>query len=201
MLEWVWLHASEFSEFIALVGVIATGGAWVVRMLIAGRKQVESLFEGQKSLTKGQETLVAALQEIREQFKPNGGHSLWDMMESIRAYQWNFAETLTDKPVWQSDAVGACVKVNTAYTKLAERSASELIGNGWENLIDPADRARVFVEWGDAITRKRIFESTFRVRSRSGTLYQVKATAMPVVTDTGRLVAYVGRYDDVTKVT
>lgn len=201
MFEWVLEHAGDFGEFIALAGVIATGGIWVVRMLIAGRKQVQGLFEGQKALTDGQTQLVEALQEIREQFKPNGGNSLWDMMESIRAYQWNFAETLTDKPVWQSDPTGSCTKVNTAYTKLAERSASELTGSGWENFVDPADRARVYAEWGDAIERKRIFESTFRVRSRSGTHYQVKATAMPVITENGRLVAYVGRYDDVMKIT
>lgn len=201
MLEWIWTHAGEFGEFIGLVGVIATGGLWVVKMLLAGRKQVAGLFEGQKTLAKSQKDLVEAINEIREQLKPNGGKSLWDVMQSIRAYQWNFAETLTDKPIWESDPTGACMKVNTAYTKLAERNASELVGSGWENFVDPADRARVYTEWTDAIERKRIFESTFRVRSRSGTLYQVKATAMPVVTDTGRLVAFVGRYDDVMKVT
>lgn len=201
MLEWILSHAGEFTEFITLVGIIATGGIWVVRMLLAGRKQVKGLFTEVAQMRKERGEDRQLLQSIAEQFKPNGGSSLWDVMQSIRAYQWNFAETLTDKPIWESDPTGACLKVNTAYTKLAERNASELTGSGWENFVDPADRARVYGEWSDAIERKRIFESTFRVRSRSGTLYQVKATAMPVVTDSGRLVAFVGRYDDVMKVT
>jgi PAS domain S-box-containing protein len=201
MFEWFWLHAGEFSELLALLGVIATSAIGVIRMLIAGRKQVQGLFEGQKRSDKRMDEFGETLKTIADQFKPNGGTSLFDMIQSIRAYQWNFAETLTDKPVWESDANGSCVKVNIAYTKLAERNPSELIGSGWENFVDPADRTRVYTEWCDAVERKRIFESTFRVRSRSGTLYQVKATAMPVVTDTGRLVAFVGRYDDVMKAT
>jgi PAS domain S-box-containing protein len=159
-------------------------------MLMTGRKQVKGLFERVDNLTKTVET-------IAEQFKPNGGSSLYDRIEGIRAYQWNFAETLVDKPVWETDDRGGCVKANSAYLRLTERPLSELTGAGWENIIHPEDRAKVFEDWQDAIARKRAYEGHFRVRSKSGKVFMVKAFASPIETASGRLVAYVGRYDDV----
>lgn len=190
MVIWLLEQAGAFADLIALLSIILTGGAWVIRMLLTGRKQVKGLFDKVDTLTK-------AVDKIAEQFQPNGGSSLYDRIDSIRAYQWNFAETLVDKPVWETDERGNCVKANSAYLKLAERTLSEVQGAGWENFLHPDDRAKVFEDWQDAISRKRAYEGTFRVRSKSGKLYVVRAFASPIETTSGRLVAYVGRYDDI----
>lgn len=201
MVAWLLEQAGNFGDLIALITVIATGGLWVVRMLMAGKKQVESLFTQQKNMQAEQEQIKTVLSDIASQFKPNGGTSLFDMIQSIRDYQWNLAEIVTDKPIWECDEKGQCVRVNLAYTRLAERNSSEMLGAGWENFVHQSDRSRVFDEWTDAVARKRTFETTFRVVSRSGKTFQVKATAKPVETTSGRIVAFVGRYDDVMQVT
>jgi len=185
--------AGDFADLIALGTLVSGGGVWVIRMLLAGRKQVKSLFDRV-------DNLAGTVEKIADQFKTNGGHSLYDRIEAIRAYQWNFAETLVDRPVWETDENGSCVKANSAYLKLTERTMAELTGSGWENVLHPDDRVKVFEEWSDAIHRKRAYEGTFRLRSKSGKIYMVRAFASPIETSGGRLVAYVGRYDDVQPV-
>jgi PAS domain S-box-containing protein len=212
MLEWLLKQAGDLNEFIALVTVITGGGLWVVKMLMAGRKRFEAMFVQNQALQK-------SVNEIVAQLKPNGGTSMFDMVKQahklslenvtmvaqtleavdrIKAYQWQFAETLSDKPIWESDETGSCIRVNTAYAKLAERTVAELTGAGWENFVHPEDRSRVYDEWVDAVNRKRIFEGHFRVRSRSGKTFQVRAVSMPVLTENGKITSFLGRYDEVT---
>lgn len=218
MLQWLLEQAGNFGDLIALMTVIAGGGLWVVKMLLSGRKQVQGLFSGQEALAKTAEQLSAAVKEIGQQLKPNGGTSMFDMiasahkqsvenrdmlsgmreaLDAVRAYQWSFAETIADKPVWESDTQGNCTRINSALAKLSERTPAEFANAGWENFIDPADRSRVYDEWTDAIQRKRTFESSYIVKSRSGKRYKVNAHALPVLADGGRLVGYVGRYDEI----
>jgi PAS domain S-box-containing protein len=205
MLEYLLKEASSLNEFIILLTAISGGGLWVVRMLMTGRKRFEAM--------------QSSVNEIVKQLTPNGGTSMFDMVKQahklsienagvvsqmmeavdrIKAYQWNFAETLTDKPIWECDPSGSYIRINTAFAKLSERTVAELTGAGWENFIHPEDRARVYEEWHDAVTRKRIFEGHFKVKSRSGKTYSVKALAMPVMTESGGVTSFIGRYDEVT---
>lgn len=204
MLEWLLKNSGEFMDIMALGTMIAGGGLYVVRLLMLSKKRFDAL---QKNV-----------EEIVTQLKPNGGHSMFDMVKQaykqsqensqtlsnmqasvnrVHAYQWSFAETITDKPIWESDAKGQCTRVNIAYARIAERTTAELTGSGWENFLHPEDRSRVFDEWTDAISRKRIFESEFRTKSRSGKNYMVKAVALPVFSESNELIAYIGRYDKV----
>lgn len=212
MLEWLLKQAGDLNEFIALVTVITGGGLWGVKMLMAGRRRFEAMFVQNQALQK-------SVNEIVAQLKPNGGTSMFDMVKQahklslenvtmvaqtldavdrIKAYQWQFVETLSDKPIWESDETGSCIRVNTAYARLAERTVAELTGAGWENFVHPEDRSRVYDEWVDAVNRKRIFEGHFRVRSRSGKTFQVRAVSMPVLTENGKITSFLGRYDEVT---
>lgn len=219
MVEWLLKQAGDLNEFIALVTLIAGGGLGVVRMLMAGRKRFEAMIAETKQVKAQGAALQASVNEIVAQLKPNGGSSMFDMVKSahkmsaenatiishvkdtlnsMRAMQWQFAETLSDKPIWECDPSGQCIRVNTTYAKLAERTVAELLGSGWENFVHPEDRSRVYDEWGDAVARKRIFEGNFRVRSRSGKVFMVKATSAPVMTENGKVTSFLGRYDEVT---
>lgn len=212
MIEWLFTNAKAFGDVIALMTTITVGGIWVARRVLLSIKKLENLISGQANL-------AAAVTDISKQLKPNGGTSIFDVIKHanavsernnqaiqnlatditrIRAFQWAFAEALTDKPVFEANDKGECVRVNGSYAKLAERNSPELLGSGWENFIFSSDRQRVFEEWTDAIQRRRIFESSYRVQSRSGRVYDIKCTAIPIFDDDGRKVtAYVGRFDEV----
>ena len=217
-MEWLFENAKQFSDFIALVVVMATGGIWVARRVMLSIKTAQSVLTNQKTFATTQDALVASVADIAKQLKPNGGTSIFDMIRDaykksdennkslkiltdsvakMRAYQRAFTETVTDKPVFETDEKGACVYVNMPYTKLAERNSPELLGNGWEIFVHYSDRARVFEEWHDAVVRKHIFESAYKVQSKSGKVYSVKVIAIPVIDDFGNPTAFIGRFDDV----
>jgi PAS domain S-box-containing protein len=206
MLVWLFEEAGKFADVITLIGVIAAGGAGVVRMLLASKKRVEALFE--------------AVERIETQFKPNGGSSIFDILKQtqaqtaatavkvsqlgealgkVKAWQWTFAETLPT-PMWESDERGQCIRINSALSKLVNRSLEDMTGAGWENIIDKPDRQRVWVEWQDAIAKSRTFELSYVVTSRGGLKYNVDASATPITNEAGRVVSYIGRYTKVEPV-
>ncbi len=220
-MEWFLLNAKQFSDFIGLVIIIVTGGIWVARRVVFSIKKLESVLKNQSEFTAVVADLKASVDDVRKQLKPNGGTSIFDIindvkkkaettsttvgeisegMTKMRAYQWGFVETVTEKPVFEANEQGHCVRVNAAYAKLAERNSPELLGSGWENFVCYSDRARVFDEWSDAIARKRIFESKYKVQSKSGKCYSVDVTAIPVLDDNGKVAAYIGRFDNVKEV-
>lgn len=220
-MEWFFENAKQFSEVIALIGVIATGGIWVARRVMLSIKTAQSVLTNQKTFTTNQDALIASVADIAKQLKPNGGTSIFDMVRDayrkseenntalksltdgvakVRAYQRAFTETVTDKPVFETDEKGSCVYVNMPYAKLAERNSPELLGNGWEIFVHYSDRSRVFDEWQDAVSRKRIFESIYKVQAKSGKIYSVKVIAIPVIDDFGNTTAFIGRFDEVKEV-
>lgn len=210
-MDWLFDTAKGFGDLIALIGVIATGGIWVARRVLLSIKKLENIITSQASL-------AVAVSNISKQLQPNGGTSIFDVVKAanamsmknneaindlrdhisrIRAYQWTFAEALTDKPIFEASEDGGFVRVNNAFSKLAERNSPELMGSGWENFVHFEDRQRVFEEWTEAVRRRRPFESGYKVQSRSGKVYRVKVTATPVFKDDGVIAAYIGRFDEV----
>lgn len=212
-MEWL-LQFEKLNALIGFISVIGTALAAVLRMLWVGKKRVEALFQSQEAMQK-------SIDEIVTQIRPNGGQSMVDVLhinhrkteentslindimhaiDRLAAYQWSFAETLTEKPVWEADVAGKIIRVNLAYSRLVERTVSELVGHGWENVIHPIDRARVFAEWNDAVARKRNFETTFRILTRNQKQFAITAVAQPVFTSKQALVSFVGRFDDIKEI-
>lgn len=140
---------------------------------------------------------------ILAEFKPNGGSSLRDAVNKIQstvvivdARQWAIVVGLRD-PMWESDATGGCVRVNRALLDLVQRNFDEMTGAGWENIICPDDKIRVWQEWRLAVERKRTFESAYCVVDRAGERFRVQAIAVPFRAPNNEVVGYVGRYSHV----
>lgn len=145
------------------------------------------------------------LQEIRSEFRPNGGSSLRDQIVQIKqsvfnmtARQWALVDGLGD-PMWESDAQGYCVRANRALLDLVGRSFDEIAGAGWENIILEADRETVWDAWVDAIERQRTFEAHYRIKAKDGTTYLVDAIATPI-RDGESVSGWLGKYRAVTPV-
>lgn len=156
------------------------------------------------------------LDSIASEFKANGGFTLKDAMNRLEnnvqkvredaikmeARQWAVIATLRD-PIFEANSEGQCVRANPSFLTLTERTMEEIVGNGWENIIHPDDRVRAWGEWTDAIDRQRTFESSYRVRSTSGVIYQVMCIALPFfpIDDHNTPIGYIGRFEYVKKIT
>lgn len=161
------------------------------------------------------------LDVIASEFRTNGGSSLRDVANRLEAglktvsqdikdvredalkmeaRQWAIIATLKD-PIFESNPDGLCVRANPSYLSLVERTMEDVVGNGWENILHPDDRVRVWSEWQDAIERQRTFESSYKIRSASGVIYQVLCVAIPYFSseDTSNPIGYIGRFEKVKK--
>lgn len=115
----------------------------------------------------------------------------------MSARQWAMVGAL-EQPTWESDAAGNCLRANAALLGLTGRSADELVGNGWENIVLPSDRQRVWAEWKDAVCKQRVFESEYTViHADSGKAYKVEAVATPFFSAQGRIIGWIGHYSNV----
>lgn len=200
------MSAGNYVDILTLLGVIGGMIGWVWRMLMQSKKSVDALLE--------------TIADIKKQLVTNGGSSLFDVVKAtsarlestsakvdsltddmgkVKAWQWSFAQGQR-MPMWESDKRGSCVRINIAMGNLVGRSADEMAGSGWENIMCPEDRERIWVSWKDAVERGRSFEDTYRVRhSKTGQRYQVKAVASPIFAD-GKVSGFLGRFEEVTEV-
>lgn len=125
---------------------------------------------------------VAALAELA----PNGGGSIRDRIASIHAAtivaeQRNRAMLDSESHgVFEASASGRWKFANRAFSRWTGRSAGEIEGYGWVNILHRDDKKAVEAEWQAAIAESRSFEMAFRIVDSAGDAIRVVARANPV---------------------
>jgi PAS domain S-box-containing protein len=112
------------------------------------------------------------------------------MLEELNSRQY---AVLEHHPygVYESDADGALVYVNTKYVRMTGRAPSELKGSGWALTVSPDDRRRVLSDWQYATRGGRSVESKYNLVHTSGDQWPVSNHAAPM-TVKGEVVGYIG---------
>ena len=111
---------------------------------------------------------LPTLTSIADQFKPNGGSSLRDVIDRIEitVAKNNSVATvlLQESPdaIFITDANGMCTWVNDTYTQWTGLSAEQALGMGWHAAIALNDRELVFEEWEKAIAHKVNFTGHYK---------------------------------------
>ena len=162
------------------------------------------------------ENLEEVNKEIKKELTPNGGLSMKDVVVSLattvkrietatsimtsqasrmEARQHSLLNTI-EIPTFETNAAGECVFANKAYLELINRTADEVKGFGWVNIIHPDDRAKVRNEWDAAIRDNRNFELAYRVVCKGRVTYDVYCAAEPIA---GSANGYVGNLSLVAK--
>jgi len=196
-LGWIAANAKNYTDIIVFLGTAGGAAAWVWRMLIQSKKNIDAL--------------VSSIADIKQQLVANGGSSLFDLVKDtkskvetlssdvqrVKAWQWSFSQG-SRMPMWESDDTGACIRVNIAMSELTGRSVEQMAGTGWENIMPPGpERAEVWTAWADAVQRARDFEHTYTVEnSHTHKRFRVKAVGTPISAN-GQLVGFLGRFEEV----
>lgn len=104
----------------------------------------------------------------------------------------------TTQMVWSTDAEGMILDLPEwrAYTG---QGAEEVRGAGWLDAVHPDDRERLADAWEAAFAARGPYECEYRVRSRTGEYGHFLARAVPRFDDKGRLLEYIGTWNDVTE--
>jgi PAS domain S-box-containing protein len=115
------------------------------------------------------------------------------------ARSWHTLLELVPVGVFQTDAKGDCIYVNTTLCRLSGQTHEEAHGEGWVAALHPDDRARVFEEWYRAIAAGQPFALEYRLQPPSGRTTVVRSEVVPVVDPRGRASGWLGTVRDVTE--
>ena len=143
--------------------VAVTGAAWryVFRPAYVG-------FSKLARITELMETTMPTLVEIAQQFRPNCGGSLRDVIDRIERdldMQRGRARAVLETspiPMFEADESGECEWVNKRWCDLAGMTEVQARGLGWHTGIHQDDRERVHDEWEASVRDGRDFDCGYR---------------------------------------
>jgi PAS domain S-box-containing protein len=87
--------------------------------------------------------------------------------------------------VFVCDADGRNIYVNPQFSELTGRSFSDLMGEGWLQVIHPDDRDRAAATWGGAVRTGRLYEIEMRFRCMDGAYRWLLCRGTPLDSDIG----------------
>ncbi|HEY2130822.1 MAG TPA: SpoIIE family protein phosphatase [Streptosporangiaceae bacterium] len=99
--------------------------------------------------------------------------------------------------VWVTTPTGQIAEDSPEWRWITGQSLEEYLGNGWLDAIHPEDRERVDREWRECVQVGKVFDSRYRVRTKTGAYRHYDVRAVPIERD-GKIIEWVGASTDVT---
>lgn len=135
---------------------------------------------------------------IFEEITPNGGKSIKDKIDKIDKRLMlvgeRFRTYIADgEAYFEADVKGNVTHVNRTYTRLVGRDASEVLGQGWQNVVAHKDRERVVKAWEGSLDDGRELTIELDFERPSGRMIPIRAQTYKMVTDEGEIVGYIGK--------
>jgi len=98
--------------------------------------------------------------------------------------------------IYQSDAEGRCIYVNSVLCELFEISEKDALGLGWIDRVHPADRERVEAARPYARSPVPVFHIDYRLQTSRGTIWV--AAFSTALMDGGKFKGRIGMITDIT---
>ena len=100
--------------------------------------------------------------------------------------------------LWRADAAGGWIEA-AGWAGLTGQTAPAFRKDGWIEMLHPDDRAPTLAEWGRCLVARQTIGVEFRLRtaSEAAAWRWVRATGVPVSTEEGLLIEWVGAIHDV----
>jgi PAS domain S-box-containing protein len=99
--------------------------------------------------------------------------------------------------VWVTRPDGEVAEDSPEWRWITGQTAEEYLSKGWLEAIHPDDWERVETAWQASIRSGKVFDSRYRVRSRTGSYRHYDVRAVPIERD-GQIIEWVGASTDVT---
>lgn len=99
--------------------------------------------------------------------------------------------------VWVTSPDGEIAEDSPEWRSITGQSAEEYLARGWLDAVHSDDRDRVEAAWQECVRSGKVFDSRYRVRSRTGSYRHYDVRAVPIERD-GRIVEWIGASTDVT---
>ena len=120
--------------------------------------------------------------------------------QALAASEARFRTLAESAPVgiFQTDAAGSCVYVNSLWMELAGMKLHEAMSEGWARALHPEDRAAVHQAWREATAARRVFSMEYRFLRPDGRETWVHGHAVPAPMVGSRDSGYIGTVTDIT---
>lgn len=99
--------------------------------------------------------------------------------------------------VWTARPDGGLDHVNRQVLEYFDRSAEQMLGEGWQAVIHPADLAVCVERWGASLATGAPYEVEFRLRRADGEYRWHIARALPLRDEHGQIVRWYGTNTDI----
>jgi len=99
--------------------------------------------------------------------------------------------------VWVTRPDGEIAEDSPEWRWITGQTPEEYMSKGWLEAIHPDDRERIEVAWQGSIQSGKVFDSRYRVRSRTGSYRHYDVRAVPIERE-GKIIEWVGASTDVT---
>jgi PAS domain S-box-containing protein len=138
------------------------------------------------------------LDSILYQLSPNSGGSLRDAIDRIEQNQTVAMNRLrsffsdSQTAYFEADEYGGYVWANKTFLDLTGRSLQDVMGAGWELVIEQGKRKEFVEEWQRAIESERDFESSVTVVRLGRTSLPCSVSAHALRDNKGVVRSYIG---------
>lgn len=199
----------------SIAGFISvTAGLLAIPRTIRGVKKAAEILTQIKRGLDVAETFVAVAEKLRpdtidrlvkmaEQFRPNGGDSMFDRLTRIEMQLLGLQSRLNVNDAarrasmnasglayWESDTKGACVFATKKLADLIGVTPEDAQGDGWATNLHPEDSEEVYNAWRRAVEQQRAFTQTCRFVV-GGEIRTVQAQTKPIIVNAD-VVGYTG---------
>ncbi len=99
--------------------------------------------------------------------------------------------------VWVTTPDGEIAEDSPEWRWITGQTAEEYLSKGWLEAIHSDDRERVEAAWRECVRSGKVFDSRYRVRSRTGSYKHYDVRAVPIERD-GKIIEWMGASTDVT---
>jgi diguanylate cyclase (GGDEF)-like protein/PAS domain S-box-containing protein len=123
-----------------------------------------------------------------------------ERVAQLRESEERFRKLATHAPmgIYQIDAAGHCVFVNSRWCEMSGLTPEQASGNGWLQAIHPADRRAVEAIWDGNVTHTIEWTLDYRLLRADGGLLWVHGTAVALRDEMGMVSGYLGNNLDIT---
>jgi PAS domain S-box-containing protein len=187
----------------ALLVAVATGAAWLLGRRITGplaqlRIAAERLGSGdygQRVAEAGHSETVKVARTFNKMASETEGH-----VTALRSSEQRFRSlvTATAQIVWWTDAEGNVTEPLPSWQSYTGRSFDETRGAGWTAALHPDDAANALHVWKEAVAKRSLFETEYRIRRHDGEYRWFIVRAVPIVERDGRIREWVATCTDIT---
>src|SRR3954471_2858473 len=107
------------------------------------------------------------------------------------------ATLISGRMAWAADAGGAVIAMPEPFATVTGLGEEEAMGDGWLRIVHAEDLADVERAWRAALGSGRRYDHQFRARMADGTYRLMRARAIPMRGEGGRIINWIGTAEDI----